>query len=81
MTVKELIRVLTSDVNINADAEVMIRAPLGCNRGTNAFSGNLDLPTCGIETGQFESGPEYHKPWVMILGIDVWGISPKQGKP
>lgn len=78
MTVRELIRELTRD-DVDPNAEVMISAPLACDRGRPGLVGHLDLPTRAVETGHF-AGPKddafYGKPWAMIMGTDVWSLLP-----
>jgi len=77
MTVRELLAPLARP-EVNLDAEVMIRAPLECDRGHPGLKGNLHIPTRGIEAGAFpkQSSPMSGKPWVMIIGCDGWEQSP-----
>jgi hypothetical protein len=80
MKVRELIQALL-DSDIDMDAEVMISAPLECDR-SNPRKGLLDLPTHGISAGRFVA-PDIVKgrPWVRIQGTDAWGMYFPRAKP
>ena len=82
MKARELVNLLLEQ---DPDAEVMVSAPLECAQDPGLFNvdvskrklvGRLDLPTRGLDAGLFQTGPNTGKPWVMVIGTDVWGMSP-----
>ena len=88
MNARELVTLL---LEYDPNAEVMVTVPLECCRepaaaivrgegGQVSLKGSLSLPTRGLETGMFPdmtvNGAHAGKPWVMIQGTDVWGMSP-----
>lgn len=58
------------------NAEVMISAPLEADQGHPGLTGDLTLPTCGVDSGFFQSGAVEGMPWVSILGAEVWRMQP-----
>lgn len=72
MKVRQLVQHL---VTLDMDAEVMVDAPLSCARSDVAqHGGNLTLPVLAVTFGVFQSGNAKGRPWVSIVGTDIWGL-------
>lgn len=75
MTVHQLISELLRS-GVDMSAEVLISAPLECNRGGSS-AGKLTLPTVRVDAGKFSyltiNREMQGKPWVSICGTDAWG--------